>query len=436
MTAETRKRLGHNYKHMSDKFKKSYDELKFALEGKTEGNEDDTNNNSSDDFANSDNTSEGEVIHEVEHIVEEPKTEQKFMLNSEKREALYEAIPKQKSTDDDVNYYYWVMDFDDDFVYFEEETYINGIWETNYYRCSYTESDNEITVDESSKTEIVKRWLTVEEMEEVETKRDSEMMELNSKVEELTKKVEAFENDIKEKDTLISELQNYKNNVEVQIKEEEINSKLEEFEDDLKDMIARKIKQAEERAEDEAEEKAQYILVEAMQKSATDYVSETTTTTVKLPNEDMKGRIIGKEGRNIKAFEKLTGVDVLIDEVPGEVTLSSYDPLRREVATLALNKLMKDGRIHDYPGDYSYYLYKKGTGMRPVAGSKSGKKETPLEKKRRKMSAIEERRKKLRASFSKPGIIDNPRKAKRLFAEYQKLTTELEELEKQISITG
>ena len=83
-----------------------------------------------------------------------------------------------------------------------------------------------------------------------------------------------------------------------------------------------------------------------MQRIVTDYVGETTTSTIKVDDDKVKGRIIGKEGRNIRAFEKLTGVDVIIDESPNTIALSSFDPLRREIATVALNKLIGDGRIH------------------------------------------------------------------------------------------
>lgn len=121
---------------------------------------------------------------------------------------------------------------------------------------------------------------------------------------------------------------------------------LEEVEEDLKNDIAKKIKQAEAEAERKAEEKAKWILVDAMQKAATDYVSETTTTTINIDNEDTKGKIIGKDGRNIRAFEKLTGVDIIVDEAPEQVTLSCFDPVRREVAALALKQLLKDGRVH------------------------------------------------------------------------------------------
>lgn len=119
-----------------------------------------------------------------------------------------------------------------------------------------------------------------------------------------------------------------------------------EVEKDLKNEIAKKIKSAEIEAQRDAEEKSKWILIDAMEKSATDYVAETTTTTIDLENEEIKGKIIGKEGRNIRTFEKLTGVDIIVDEAPGAVTLSCFDPVRREVASISLQKLLKDGRVH------------------------------------------------------------------------------------------
>jgi len=109
--------------------------------------------------------------------------------------------------------------------------------------------------------------------------------------------------------------------------------------------IARRVKEAEDKAREEADEKAQEILVEAMKHGAHDYVAEFTVSAVQLPDEEAKGRIIGKEGRNIRAFERATGVDVDLDETPGEVRLSSFDPVRREVARQALLHLVRDGRI-------------------------------------------------------------------------------------------
>ena len=120
--------------------------------------------------------------------------------------------------------------------------------------------------------------------------------------------------------------------------------------------MAKQIREAEEKAKAESEDKAQEILVEAMRAGATDYVAEYTVSTVPIPNEETKSRIIGKEGRNIRAFEKASGVDVIMDETPGEVKLSSFNSIRREVARLALTQLVKDGRIQ--PSRIEEYLKK------------------------------------------------------------------------------
>lgn len=119
-----------------------------------------------------------------------------------------------------------------------------------------------------------------------------------------------------------------------------------EVEDDLKDYEANLIRKAEKKAEEISDDKAKHILVETMQRVASDYVAETTTTSVKVEDEKVKGRIIGKEGRNIRAFEKATGVDIIVDESPTSIGLSSFDPLRREIARVSLIKLIADGRIH------------------------------------------------------------------------------------------
>ncbi|GIW62728.1 MAG: ribonuclease Y [Patescibacteria group bacterium] len=119
---------------------------------------------------------------------------------------------------------------------------------------------------------------------------------------------------------------------------------LKTWEEKLKKEIAERIKSAEEEIKDQSETKAKEILVDAMRFGATDYVAEYTLSTVNLPNEDIKGRIIGKEGRNIRAFELATGVDVDLEE-EGVIKLSSFDPVRRAVAKEALERLIRDGRI-------------------------------------------------------------------------------------------
>lgn len=110
--------------------------------------------------------------------------------------------------------------------------------------------------------------------------------------------------------------------------------------------IARAIKEAEEKAKIEADDLAREILVDAMRSGATDYVAEYTISTVPIPDEETKGRIIGKDGRNIRIFEKVSGCDVSMDDAPDEVKLSSFDPVRREIARVTLIHLIKDGRIH------------------------------------------------------------------------------------------
>jgi ribonuclease Y len=121
---------------------------------------------------------------------------------------------------------------------------------------------------------------------------------------------------------------------------------LKQVEDEVRHDAARLIKQVEEETRAEATRKAREIIVGSIQRCAVDQVSETTVSVVPLPSDDMKGRIIGREGRNIRAFETLTGVDLIIDDTPEAVVLSGFDPIRRETARLALSSLISDGRIH------------------------------------------------------------------------------------------
>ncbi|MBO5479334.1 MAG: ribonuclease Y [Clostridia bacterium] len=121
---------------------------------------------------------------------------------------------------------------------------------------------------------------------------------------------------------------------------------LSEVEKQIKQEKAAIIREEEAKAKEESTKKAKELLTYAVQKCAADHTSETTVSIVNLPNDDMKGRIIGREGRNIKAIENLTGIDLIIDDTPEAVILSGFDPLRREVAKIALEKLIEDGRIH------------------------------------------------------------------------------------------
>lgn len=121
---------------------------------------------------------------------------------------------------------------------------------------------------------------------------------------------------------------------------------LKEIEKELQEETSRRVHEFEIRLKDESQEKAKKVLALAIQRCATEVVPETTVSVVPLPSDDMKGRLIGREGRNIRALEQATGVDLIIDDTPQAVTISSFDPVRREIARLALNKLILDGRIH------------------------------------------------------------------------------------------
>ena len=154
------------------------------------------------------------------------------------------------------------------------------------------------------------------------------------------KKLEDEANDLKQK--RVQELERISGLTSEQAKE----YLLKAVEDDVKHDTAKMIKEMDAQAKEEADKKAKEYVVNAIQKCAADHVAETTISVVQLPNDEMKGRIIGREGRNIRALETMTGVELIIDDTPEAVVLSGFDPIRREVAKIALEKLIVDGRIH------------------------------------------------------------------------------------------
>jgi ribonucrease Y len=133
---------------------------------------------------------------------------------------------------------------------------------------------------------------------------------------------------------------------------------LEQAEDAVRHELARRVRYLEEEARTEARRRARSLVADALQRVAASHAAETTVSLVELPSDDMKGRIIGREGRNIRALEHLTGVNIIIDDTPQAVVLSSFDPVRREVARLTLAKLIEDGRIHPPRIEETYYQAK------------------------------------------------------------------------------
>ena len=163
--------------------------------------------------------------------------------------------------------------------------------------------------------------------------------ELKSRHEELEKRRSALEDKIQQQDAKLQEIAEL-------TREEAQEILLNKTEQDARHLLGMKLKELEERAQREADKKARDIIISAMQRCAVESAGESSISVVPLPSEEMKGRIIGREGRNIRAFESLTGVDLIIDDTPEAVTLSSFDPIRREIARRAMERLVVDGRIH------------------------------------------------------------------------------------------
>lgn len=213
----------------------------------------------------------------------------------------------------------------------------------------------------SAKEEIL-RQRNEAEKELKERRSDISRMErrLTQKEENLDKKTEALEHKnemlekkLKENDALREQIEELRakelvileqiSGVSAEQAKEELISRVEA---EVKHELAQRMDELETQFKEEADTKAKNIISLAIQRCAADHVAETTVSVVSLPNEDMKGRIIGREGRNIQMLEKLTGVELIIDDTPEAITLSGFDPVRREIARVTLEKLISDGRIH------------------------------------------------------------------------------------------
>lgn len=191
--------------------------------------------------------------------------------------------------------------------------------------------------------DVIEREKRISQREEVLNERELALIEKDRLLNEKTKEIEAKKINLEEKERFVEETIQ---KISGFSKEEALRILFEKIEKEHESEILSMLTKFKQKNKEILDEEARNYIVETIPRYVRSVVSEVTTTTVNLPNEEMKGRIIGKEGRNIKHFENLTGVEIVIDETPDVVLLSSFDPIRREVARLALEKLIKDGRIN------------------------------------------------------------------------------------------
>jgi len=207
-----------------------------------------------------------------------------------------------------------------------------------------------LNATETAKKETDEMRREVKKNEERVAEREASIVKKIEELDKRAEKIRTSENDLEKlKDEVrdIRDKQQEKLEKIAKLSKKDAADKLMEMtERDIKTDLTGLVSKLQKEAEDTAEEKAQMVVLTAMERMASDVTSERTVTAVELPDDEMKGRIIGKEGRNIQALQHATGVDILVDDTPGMIILSSFDPVRRQTARLALEMLMKDGRIH------------------------------------------------------------------------------------------
>lgn len=209
------------------------------------------------------------------------------------------------------------------------------------------EIENELKERRNETTRIEKRLLQKEEtLDKKSLTLDKRELNLESKEQSLLDRTENVKEKEAKAEALVAQQQEELERIATLSRAQAREIIMTETEQALSNEIAVQVRNAEQKAKDEADRNAKQIILQAIQRSATDLVTENTVSVVHLPSDDLKGRIIGREGRNIRTLESLTGIDLIIDDTPDTVVLSGFDPIRRQIAKIALEKLIQDGRIH------------------------------------------------------------------------------------------
>lgn len=226
----------------------------------------------------------------------------------------------------------------------KKETLLEAKEENQQYR---SEIESELKENKrelkSQENRLLQREQLLDRKDDSLEKREQSLTDKENNASEKQQLIDEREKEIEE---IIQKQQSELERVAALSKEDAKDMIMKSTEEELDHELTVMVKESEQRAKDEADRKAKDILSLAIQSCAADQVSETTVSVVTLPNDEMKGRIIGREGRNIRTLETLTGIDLIIDDTPEAVVLSGFDPIRRETARMALEKLIQDGRIH------------------------------------------------------------------------------------------